>query len=136
MMGGPMGVGAAALAFPGVVPPRVHRQLGLGDLGTATGQARCLQRPVSRSTHPPQLSPLGWWTPEFVWKQLAHDPALKVRTAVVGSRWALATILRHMTGGTDPDVAYLAQQRIIAPAPPVTDRGTALLHRYSVPRVS
>jgi hypothetical protein len=56
----------------------------------------------------------GWWTPEFVWKQLAHDPDLKVRTAVVRSRWTPATILRQMTGDTDPDVAHLAQQRILA----------------------
>jgi hypothetical protein len=56
----------------------------------------------------------GWWTPEFVWKQLARDPDLKVRTAAVRSRWAPSTILRQMTGDTDPDVAYLAQQRIVA----------------------
>lgn len=56
----------------------------------------------------------GWWTPEFVWKQLARDPELKVRTAVARSRWVPSTILRQMTGDTDPDVSYLAQQRILA----------------------
>jgi hypothetical protein len=56
----------------------------------------------------------GWWTPEFVWKQLACDPDLKVRTAVARSRWTPSTILRQMTGDTDPDVAHLAQQRIVA----------------------
>jgi hypothetical protein len=56
----------------------------------------------------------GWWAPEFVWKQLARDPELKVRTAVARSRWVPSTILRQMTGDTDPDVADLAQQRILA----------------------
>ncbi|MEV6602852.1 hypothetical protein [Kutzneria sp. NPDC051319] len=56
----------------------------------------------------------GWWTPEFVWKQLVRDPDLKVRTAVARSRWTPSTILRQMTGDTDPDVAHLAQQRIVA----------------------
>jgi hypothetical protein len=48
-----------------------------------------------------------------VWKQLTRDPDLKVRTAVARSRWTPSTILRHMTGDADPDVAYQAQQRIL-----------------------
>lgn len=93
--------------------PRV-RATGVRSLSKADtlGWKRVAQdtSPMVRAT----AATSGWWTPEFVWKQLAHDPELKVRKAVVRSRWVPSTILRQMTGDTDPDVAYLAQQRIVA----------------------